>query len=75
MINECSKFAQKEYKTRHDWVGKVIHWELYKKLEFDLPPNGTCTTQQLSWRMRHVNSNGILTYKQITKCWPEDQIL
>ena len=26
-INECNKFAQKENKTRHDWVGKVIHWE------------------------------------------------
>ena len=35
IISECSKLAQKEYKTRHDWVGKVIHWELYKKLEFD----------------------------------------
>ena len=23
MISECSKLAQKEYKTRHDWVGKV----------------------------------------------------
>ena len=21
--------------TRHDWVGKVIHWELCKKLKFD----------------------------------------
>ena len=20
---------------RHDWVGKVIHWELYKKFKFD----------------------------------------
>ena len=27
--------AQKEYKARHDWVGKVIHWEMYKKFEFD----------------------------------------
>ena len=26
--SECSKLAQKVYKTRHDWVGKVIHWEL-----------------------------------------------
>ena len=26
---------QKEYKTRHDWVGKVIHWDLCKKLKFD----------------------------------------
>ena len=22
-------------KSRHDWVGKVIHWELFKKLKFD----------------------------------------
>ena len=35
IINECSKLAQKEYKTRHDWVGKMIHWELYKKFRFD----------------------------------------
>ena len=26
---------QKEYKTRHDWVGNVIHWELCKKFKFD----------------------------------------
>ena len=25
IISECSKLAQKEYKTRHDWVDKVIH--------------------------------------------------
>ena len=35
LINECSKQAQKEYKTRHDWVSKVIHWEFCKKLKFD----------------------------------------
>ena len=35
IINECSKLAQKEYKTRHDWLGKVIHWEMWKKFEFD----------------------------------------
>ena len=28
IISECSKLAQKEYKTRPDWVGKVIHWEM-----------------------------------------------
>ena len=33
--SECSKLAQKEYKTRHDWVSKVIHREMYKKLKFD----------------------------------------
>ena len=35
IISECSKLIHKEYKTRHDWVGKVIHWELCKKLKFD----------------------------------------
>ena len=35
IISECSKLAQKEYKTRHEWVGKVIHWEMFKKFKFD----------------------------------------
>ena len=35
IISECSKLAQKEYKTRHGWVVKVIHWELCKKFKFD----------------------------------------
>ena len=34
-ISECSKFAQKEYKTRHNWISKVIHWEMCKKFRFD----------------------------------------
>ena len=35
IISECSKLAQKEYKTRHDWVGKVILREMCKKFKFD----------------------------------------
>ena len=35
IISEYSKLAQKEYKTRHDWVGKVIHLEMCKKFKFD----------------------------------------
>ena len=34
-ISECNKLAQKEYKTRHDWVGKVFRWELCKEFKFD----------------------------------------
>ena len=33
IISECSKLAQKEYKTMQDWVDKVTHWELYKKFD------------------------------------------
>ena len=36
IISKYSKLAQKEYNSRHDWVVKVIHWELCKKLKFDL---------------------------------------
>ena len=35
IISGCSKLAQKEYKTRHDGVGKVIHREMCKKFKFD----------------------------------------
>ena len=35
IISECRKLAQEEYKTRHDWVGKLIHWEVCKKSKFD----------------------------------------
>ena len=35
IISECSKLAQKEYKKRHDWVGKVIHWEMCQKFKYD----------------------------------------
>ena len=35
IIRECSKLAQKEYKARHDWVGKVIHWKMCNKFKFD----------------------------------------
>ena len=35
IISKYSLLAQKDYKTRHYWVGKVIPWELYKKFKFD----------------------------------------
>ena len=34
-ISECSKLAQKGYKTWHGRVRKVIYWELWKRLKFD----------------------------------------
>ena len=35
IIIECNKLAQKENKTRHNLVGKVIHWEMCKKFNLD----------------------------------------
>ena len=52
IISKCRKLAQKEFKTRHDWVGKVIDWEMCNKFKFDLPNRwymhivyAHCTTQ------------------------------
>ena len=35
IISECSKLTQKEYNTRHDWVGKVINWKMCKRCKLD----------------------------------------
>ena len=35
-ISEYSKLTQRGYKSRLDWVEKVIHWELCRKFKFDL---------------------------------------
>ena len=35
IISECSKLVPKKFKTRHEWVGKVIPSELCKKLKLD----------------------------------------
>ena len=35
VICECCKLVQREYKTRYDWMEKVIHQELCKKLKVD----------------------------------------
>ena len=35
ILSECSELAQNVYKSKHAWLGKVIHWELCMKLMFD----------------------------------------
>ena len=35
IISECNKLAQKEYKTKHNWMEKKIERELCQKLRLD----------------------------------------
>ena len=35
IISKCSKLAQKEFNSIHDWVRKVNHWLLCKKFKFE----------------------------------------
>ena len=34
-VSGCSKIAQKECKRRHDNVGKIVHWKLGRKCNFE----------------------------------------
>ena len=34
-VSDCSKLAQKEYKKRHDNLGKIVHWKLARKCNFE----------------------------------------
>ena len=62
IINECSKLQQKKSPV-YDWVGKVIHWELCKKLKFDHPTKWYIRKRES--RIRCKKFSGILRDKQI----------
>ena len=32
IVSDCSKLVEKEYKRRHDNLGKIVHWKLSRKL-------------------------------------------
>ena len=34
IVCECPMLVQREYKRRHDWVGRKIHWEVCRKIVF-----------------------------------------
>ena len=53
IVSEHSKLAQKEYKTWHHWVGKVIHLELCKRLNFDH------TNKWYMYKPESVQENGM----------------
>ena len=48
MSERCKKKAPKEYKSRHDWGGKVIRWELY---------NGKKSVHVNKWYMLKTESH------------------
>ena len=31
LVSECGKLAQREYKRRHDYVARYVHWQLCNK--------------------------------------------
>ena len=52
-LSECSKMTQKEYKRRHDWMGKKVHWEVCRNygLEtkakwYEYEPQAVCENEE-----------------------------
>ena len=35
IVSGCSRLSQEEYKRRHDNVGKIVHWKLSRKCNFE----------------------------------------
>ena len=35
IVSGCSKLAQKEFKRKHDNLGKTVHWKLARKCNID----------------------------------------
>ena len=35
VVSGCSKLAQKEYKRKNDNLGKIVHWKLARKRNFE----------------------------------------
>ena len=58
IIKTCSKLTQKEYKI--DWVGKIIHSELFKSLKVDYAIviyEALCFNVTQSWMNGAPNEN------------------
>ena len=83
IISECSKLAQKKYKTRHDWMGKVIHWEMCKKFKFDhanklymhnLKPVLENDTHKLLWDF-DIQTDHLISARRLKECEKRDKYL
>ena len=35
IVSSCIKLEQKEYKRRHDNLGKIVHWKLTRRCNFE----------------------------------------
>ena len=65
IISDYSRQAQNKYKTRLDWVGKVIYKEFWKKLKFESTSNWHMYNRESVQNDETHESFGILRYKLI----------
>ena len=66
VLSECNKMAQKEYKRRHDWIGKKIHWEVCRKYGLDTKDRWYEHEPQAVCENKIIRSRGTFQCKQTT---------
>ena len=67
-INTCGYFEcwNQDYKSRHDWVREVFHWELCKRLKFD---HEQVTVKTSQTQVRHCkNKIGLIVHPSKEFC-------
>ena len=74
-VSECKMLVQKEYKKRHDNVGRYIHWKLCEKYGFQGAQSGTSMIQMELLRTKSTRFCGILQFSAISRLKFDDQIL
>ena len=47
IVSGCSNLAQKEYKRRHNNLGKIVHWKVARKCNFEAGDNGMNISQKV----------------------------
>ena len=74
IVCECPMLAQREYKRRHDWVGRKLHWELCKKIASDVNEKWYKHEPEKVVENDSGRYYGILQYKLIMSLRREDLI-
>ena len=74
IVCECPMLAQKEYKRRHDWVGRKLLWELCKKIASDVNEKWYKHEPEKVLENDSGRYYGILQYKLIMSLRREDLI-
>ena len=64
IVSDCSKLAQ-EYKRRHDNLGKIVHWKLARKCNFETRDKWYGNEPESVLEIKIIKSCGISVFRLI----------
>ena len=77
IISKCSELAQRDYKIKQNWMGRVIHWELFEKFKFNHTNKCYSNNSETVLKMRRTKvfarrRDLVIVNKKKTTCWIVD---